>query len=192
MAIDLAFRERAVQKLTNEVGVYVLCDLDQVPIYVGKSTDGIRVRVRRHLTSARSDIIANRQIDVREIAWVWAFPVERAGINGLEALLYHHYNDVNALMNGTVPGRPAELSKVPGPAQVVQVMADTEISEKQDPALRLPRQSEHYSAMVSHFLTVKNSPQIARAMVAHFERLNRYHARLLGLASKDEDNGGEE
>ena len=62
--------------LTNEIGCYVLCDLDQVPIYVGQSVDGIRSRVNRHLTSARSDIIANRQIDVWEIAWVWAYPVK--------------------------------------------------------------------------------------------------------------------
>ena len=192
MAIDLAFRKRAMQSLTNEIGVYVLCDLDKVPIYVGQSTDGIRARVRRHLTSARSDIIANRQIDVWEIAWVWAFPVERAGINALEALLYHHYNDTNALMNGTVPFRPADVSTVPDPTQIVQVMTDAEIAEKRDPALRLPRQSEHYSAIVSHFLAVKNSPQIARAMGAHFERLKRYHTRLLGLASADEDDGQED
>jgi hypothetical protein len=75
------------------------------------------------------------------------FPIERGSINGLEALLYHHYNDVNALMNGTVPARPADVSKVLHPAQVVQVMAGAEIAEKQDPALRLPRQSERYSAM---------------------------------------------
>jgi hypothetical protein len=63
--------------LTNKIGCYVLCDLDEVPIYVGQSVDGIRARVRRHLTSARSDIIANRQIDVWEIAYVWAYPVEK-------------------------------------------------------------------------------------------------------------------
>src|SRR5580692_1716353 len=74
MAIDLSFRRKAVRTLTNEIGCYVLCDLDQVPIYVGQSVDGIRSRVNRHLTSARSDIIANRQIDVWEIAWVWAYP----------------------------------------------------------------------------------------------------------------------
>ena len=56
MAIDQAFRRRAVRSLTNEVGCYVLCDLDQVPIYVGQSVDGIRSRVNRHLTSARSQI----------------------------------------------------------------------------------------------------------------------------------------
>lgn len=68
MAIDFNFRKQAVKALTNETGVYILSDLDDVPIYVGQSTDGIRSRVARHLTSARSDIIANRQIDVWEIA----------------------------------------------------------------------------------------------------------------------------
>jgi excinuclease UvrABC nuclease subunit len=61
-------RSKVLGGLTNEIGVYALCDLDQVPIYVGQSVDGIRTRVRRHLTSARSDVIANRQIDVWEIA----------------------------------------------------------------------------------------------------------------------------
>jgi len=70
MSIDMLYRKRAVRKLPTQIGVYVLCDLDQVPIYVGQSVDGIRSRVARHLTSARSDIIANRQIDVWEIAWV--------------------------------------------------------------------------------------------------------------------------
>jgi excinuclease UvrABC nuclease subunit len=75
VATDFAFRKNAVRQLTNEIGVYALCDLDNVPVYVGQSSDGIRKRVSRHLTSARSDIIANRQIDVWEIAWVWAYPV---------------------------------------------------------------------------------------------------------------------
>ena len=70
------FRSRALSQLTNEIGVYALCDLDGQPIYVGQSIDGIRTRVRRHLTSARSDVIANRQIDVWEIAFVWAWPVD--------------------------------------------------------------------------------------------------------------------
>ena len=41
----------------QRIGCYVLCDLDQVPIYVDQSVDGIRSRVNRHLTSARSDIM---------------------------------------------------------------------------------------------------------------------------------------
>ncbi len=183
MAIDLKFRQRAVRTLTNQVGCYVLCDLDQVPIYVGQSTDGIRARVNRHLTSARSDIIANRQIDVWEIAWVWAFPVvDRATITEVEVALFHAFHAKSALMNGKTPRRPLTPLAPPPVTQVVQVMSDAEIAAKRDPALRLPRQAEHYSQIVGHFLAVKNSREIAGAIQAHFERLQRYHRELLGLA----------
>lgn len=193
MAIDLTFRRRAVRALTNAIGCYVLCDLDGVPIYVGQSTDGIRSRVNRHLTSARSDIVANRQVDVWEIAWVWAYPVdERTDISPLEDALFHRFHQQSALMNGRIPRAPSAAINLPEPAQVVQVMADQEIAEKRDPALRLPRQAEQYSQIVGHFLAVKNSREIAMAIQAHFERLQKYHHRLLGLSSDIEGDSGED
>jgi hypothetical protein len=193
MAIDLPFRRRAVRTLTNDIGCYVLCDLDQVPIYVGQSVDGIRSRVNRHLTSARSDIIANRQIDVWEIAWVWAYPAkDRAEISSLEDALFHEFHGRSALMNGKVPKPPIDRSKSPAPSQKVQVMSDAEIAEKKDPALRLPRQAEHYSQIVGHFLAVKNSREIAGAIQAHFERLQKYHQQLLGLAVEVEGDSGKD
>ncbi len=42
MPIDFAFRKAAVRNLTQRIGVYVLCDLDETPVYVGQSKDGIR------------------------------------------------------------------------------------------------------------------------------------------------------
>ena len=193
MAIDLVFRAKAVRTLTNKIGCYVLCDLDQVPIYVGQSVDGIRARVNRHLTSARSDIIANRQVDVWEIAWVWAYPVEnKMDIGAVEEALFHEFHGRSALMNGKVPRTSPRATKVPQPLQRVQVMADAEISEKKDPALRLPRQAEHYSQIVGHFLAVKNSKEIAVAIQAHFQRLSKYHRELLGLATEVEGDNGEE
>jgi hypothetical protein len=167
----------------------VLCDLDGVPIYVGQSSDGIRSRVARHLTSARSDIIANRQIDVWEIAEVWTYPVEsKDQIGPLEAVLYHHFNPQSQLINGTVPPVPAEQAAVPEPAQKIQVMNPKEIEEKRDPVQRLPRQASHYAQIVGHFLEVKESKQIARAMAAHFQRLSKYHATLLGIAAGAEND----
>jgi hypothetical protein len=184
LPIDLGFRRRALRDLTSEVGCYALCDLDNVPIYVGQSVDGIRQRVNRHLTSARSDIIANRQVDVWEIAWVWAYPVTgREHIATVERALFHDFNKNSVLMNGTVPPMPPDGTAIPKPSQVVQVMADSEIAEKRDPALRLPRQAEHYSQIVGHFLAVKNSREIARAIQAHFARLSTYHNSLLGHAA---------
>jgi hypothetical protein len=191
MAIDFAFRKRAVRTLPTSIGVYVLCDLDNVPIYVGQSTDGIRKRVARHLTSARSDIIANRQIDVWEIAFVWAYPVTRAQINTVEASLFNHFNPKSQLMNGTLLADPGGDDDLPEPACVVQVMSDAEIADKKDAAQRLPRQAAHYAQIVGHFLAVKNSSHIARAMNAHFERLRRYHGILLGRATAPEDDEGD-
>lgn len=186
---DFAFRKRAVGTLIRQIGVYALCDLNGVPIYVGQSKDGIRARVARHLTSARSDIIANRQVDVWEIAYVHAYPVGNvADISTLESVLYHHFNPMSALMNGTIPPVPTIQVDVPEPAQIVQVMTDDEISDRLDPTQRLPKQAQHYAQIVGHFLEVKNSPQIARAMGAHFERLQRYHVELLRNVGESDPN----
>lgn len=193
MAIDLDFRRRAVRTLTNQIGCYVLCDLGGVPLYVGQSRDGIRARVARHLTSARSDIIANRQVDVWELAYVWAYPVDNLEeIGPLEVALFHAFHPKSALMNGKTPPAPQKPVTIPEPAQIVQVMADQEIADKLDPALRLPRQAEHYSQIVGHFLAVKNSKEIAGAIQAHFERLQRYHRDLLKLATPIEGDLAEE
>jgi len=182
IAVHIEYRKKAVAGLTNQIGVYVLCDLDNVPIYVGQSTDGIRARVQRHLTSARSDVIANRQIDVWEVAYVWAYPVqEKAQLNGLESTLFHHYDPLSQLMNGKLLPRPEQVIILPKP-DIIQVIQDREIEERQDPQLRLVRQAKHYADIIGHFLTVKNSPEIARAMGAHFARLTRYHQSLLDLS----------
>src|SRR3546814_1231563 len=97
----------------------------------------------RHLTSARSDIIANRQIDVWEIAYVWAYPVALAkSINHLEAQLFHAFHPQSQLMNGTVPPS-GNYGPVQEPAQIVQVMPDDEIEERRDANQRIPRKANH-------------------------------------------------
>lgn len=188
MTMDFSYRKKAVGRLTTQIGVYVLADLDNVPVYVGQSKDGIRQRVQRHLTSARSDVIANRQIDVWEVAFVWEYPLNsRNEMDQLESAIFHHFDPLSRLMNGRIPQEPdAELGRLE-PVNVIQVMPDEEISEKQDPKLRLPRQAKHYADIVGHFLAVKNSSEIARAMDAHFERLEKYHKVLLDFGS--EENG---
>lgn len=176
----LAFRRMAVASLTSQVGVYALCDLDGVPIYVGQSVDGIRQRVQRHLTSARSDIIANRQVDVWEVAFVKAWPVDKVNdIAQTEAELFHLFNAQSALMNGSVPVRSASTLGITEPAQTIQVAADDEIARRRAPSVRLPRQIEHYGRLVDHYLNVKNSAEIGVAMEAHFQRLTRYQALFL-------------
>lgn len=187
MSAEIRFRESAIASVTSSIGVYALCDLDMTPIYVGQSVDGIRARVRRHLTSARSDIIANRQIDVWEIAWVLTWPVEtRDEINALEARLFHWFDRLSPLMNGTVPRAPSELVQPWPPLQKIQIVSDEQIERRRDPIQRLPRQIEHYSQIVGHFLVVKDSKQIQRSMRARFRRLSLYHQSLMSQIGSDD------
>lgn len=174
-----SFRRKALSDLTDEVGVYALCDLDGVPIYVGQSVDGIRSRVRRHLTSARSDVIANRQVDVWEIAFVWAWPVANAAdIPVLEASLFNTFDANVRLMNGKAMPMPERSLNVPD-KQVVQVIEEEERKNRRDPALRLPRQIMQYNLLVDYILNVKDAQHLKRSLDAHFERLVRYHRTFL-------------
>lgn len=179
--------------LETSVGVYALCDLDKVPIYVGQSIDGIRARVRRHLTSARSDIIANRQVDVWEVAYVMAWPTSLAHIPALEATLFHHFDAQSSLMNGSVPVPPSSPPAVAPATQTIQVMSSEEMERRRDPSARLPRQIEHYGRLVDHYLNVKDSAELRVSMEAHFARLCRYQARFLeqiGPAPIGSDDAG--
>lgn len=174
------FRKEAMKNLTNRTGVYALCDLDGIPIYVGQSTDGIRARVQRHLTSARSDIIANRQIDVWEIAFVMAWPMEVLGrISVLEDYLFHHFDQQLPLMNGKIPADPGALEFAVPEVETLAVMAEDEVEKRLDPALRLPRQIEQYQRLVDYIQNVKDAAHLKRSLQAHFQRLIAYHNTFL-------------
>ncbi|MGB3456421.1 MAG: GIY-YIG nuclease family protein [Litorimonas sp.] len=176
----LDFRKQALRAITNEIGCYVLCDLDGTPLYVGQSVDGIRKRVSRHLTSARSDIIANRQLDVWEVAYVRSYPVQtRADIAPLESSLFAEFDKHSPLINGKRVELAELLPTLPKPSQIIQVISDSEISERRQPDARLPRQAEHYARLLDHYLVVKKNDQIEYALKAHFERMKRYHQALL-------------
>ncbi len=175
-----AYRTTQLRQLTDEIGVYALCDLDEVPVYVGQSVDGIRTRVRRHLSSARSDVIANRQIDVWEIAYVWAWPVERKeDISALEQHLYQLFDTSSALMNGKALVQSEGLSPVAPEKQVLQIVEEQERVERLAPSARLPRQISQYLNLVDYIQTVKDEPHLRKALSAHFQRLVKYHRLFL-------------
>ncbi len=180
MQSDIAFRKEAVSLLSNEIGVYVLCDLDDVPVYVGQTTEGIRTRVRKHLTAARSDIVASRQIDVWEIAWVRAYPEsDKSRITLLENTLFHHFDPISPLMNARLPPRKLLDGPLPAPSQIIQVMSNEEIAFRRELINRYPRQLNHYSQIAEHYLYIKQNDAMARIMTVHLDRLNKYHSEVL-------------
>jgi hypothetical protein len=176
------YRLRALKGLTTANGVYALCDLDGVPIFVGQSTDGIRQRAQRHLTSARSDQIANRQIDVWEIAEVrgWAI-TPKDMINEAEWVLFHQLNDQSPLMNGTIPPRYPRSTINLGEPQVVQVLPNDEIALRKQPKFRLSRQIETFQELVRHILEIKDTGETRRSLKAYHQRLTKYYDQFLAV-----------
>lgn len=179
-------RKVSLSDLTNDIGVYALCDLDRSPIYIGQSKDGIRTRVNRHLTSARSDVIANRQLDIWEICEVWAWPVENKGlIDGLETHLINHYNSISPLVNGKLPAESDTVPVIPE-QQTVQIMTEEERALRLDPSRRLPRQMEHLASLFSHILEVKNNPEQRRMLRVHFNRTEQYYRNFMADSGETE------
>ncbi len=55
-------------------GVYAFYDYDGEPIYVGQTTEKLRVRIQRHLTNQRSDAVAMHVLDPFEVADIEMWP----------------------------------------------------------------------------------------------------------------------
>ena len=178
-------RKLRIKDLTNEKGVYALCDLDSIPLYVGQSMDGIRNRVSRHLTSARSDVIANRQLDIWEVYEVWAWPLPNSAkedVSIVETHLIHLFNDQNPLVNGKLPERIEGVPVVPD-KQTVQMISENERALRLTPSQRLPRQLEHLKNLFSHILEVKDNTEQRRMLKVHFDRSHSYYKRFMNEES---------
>lgn len=150
------------------MGVYALCDARGVVRYVGQTTDGIRKRVQRHTTSARSDVIANRVIDPGEIAYVWAWPVaDRTTVTPLEDNLILHFDAISPLMNGKMP-RPEKKSPdfTPPEPIVVALMPEAMIAERSEPVHLLQRQVKQHYELLDYIVNAKENKDLQRTFKA--------------------------
>ncbi len=178
--------------LTREIGVYALCDLDTIVLYVGqtvsKGEKGIIGRVRRHLTSAHSDIIANMQLDVWELAYVRAWPVSSSdAVTELERRVFHEYR--STIIAGKTLTMPQTIGPLPAFSQV-RILSPEEVARRKDPRVRLPRQLRHIDNLLDIILNRKDSTDQRRSLEAHFKRLQQRHAdfhQLSAAATPDSD-----
>jgi GIY-YIG catalytic domain-containing protein len=173
------FRDEQVTRLPTENGTYALCDLDEAPIYVGVTEEGLRKRVQRHLTSARSDVIANRLLDVWEVAYVWAWPEPKKDrMLQLEAHFYNKFHRQSPLVNVAVLRDPGDIGDVPEPIRVA-VLPEDQIKLRKRPEIRLPRQAKTFLDLVAHILEVKNNRETLFGLQTHFARLEKYTKQFL-------------
>mgnify|MGYP002723449108 CR=1 FL=1 len=168
-------RAAALKKLPVGFGVYVLDDIYFEHLYVGKSVTSFKDRVSRHLTSARTDVIANRTVDPSEIARVRCYRVsDKALVPRLENYLIHHFNDISPLMNGELPARTeSELGfELPEPF-FVQVMSDEERRYRMEPEFQAKYMMSRMTEALNYRVDVKLNDTTARTFNVLREKLNR-------------------
>lgn len=66
--------EEGREPCNAKCGVYVFYDYDGEPIYVGRTNERLRTRIRRHLTNQRTDAVAMNVLDPFEVADVEVYP----------------------------------------------------------------------------------------------------------------------
>ena len=59
----------------SKYGVYAFYDYDGEPIYVGQTSERLRVRIRRHLSNQRTDAVAMSVLDPMEVAEAELWPL---------------------------------------------------------------------------------------------------------------------
>ena len=65
----------------SRFGVYAFYDYDGEPIYVGKTDEKLRTRIRRHMTNQRTDAVAMSVLDPFEVADIEVWPIYPAKVN---------------------------------------------------------------------------------------------------------------
>ena len=72
--------ETGAKPCSAKCGVYVFYDYDGEPIYVGRTYEQVRGRIRRHLTNQRTDAVAMNVLDPFEVADIEVYPFYDLGL----------------------------------------------------------------------------------------------------------------
>lgn len=115
-----------------------------------------------------------------EIAFVWAWPMaDEKKIGALEEHLFHEFNKRSPLVNGAIPPDRGPLSFELPERVRVQVMENGEIAARKQPALRFPRQIQHFNSLVDYILNTQDKPHLRRALDVYFNRLCLYYRAFI-------------
>jgi len=183
-------RRKQAKLLPTYQGVYVLVDWFNAALYVGASIDSIRKRARRHLTSARSDLLSNQKMMTEEIAFIWFYPtVDREHTKMLEQHLIFTHDAHRPLMNSKVPEEDC-ICIVPEKS-IIQLVPDCELERRRDPAEAYRHHLSMLGKLLEYVLTTKDNSDTRKALAVRHS-LMEYHRAAFVLtrcaAEEDEDD----
>ena len=179
-----------------QYGVYLFYDYDGEPVYVGRTREKLRGRIRRHLTNQRTDAVAMSVLDPFEVAEIEMWPfwdMKRAQADQtLDRAEYTVYQKAlresrfNVILNEQ-DIKPAE--EIPLPKSIRVSILSAELREKRDhPDIRLARRARTIANLARVISERSVRPGIRRTLWAQAQRLEYLARTRLSEFEQREEN----
>lgn len=177
-----------------EHGIYLFYDYDGEPIYVGQTTERLRVRIRRHLTNQRTDAVAMSVLDPFEVADIemWPFwdPVEDIGemLDRAEFTVYQQALErsaFNVMLNEKdIPAK----DPIPLPESIrATILPVSERQQREHPDIRLARRARTMANLARVISERRVKIGIRRTLWAQAQRLERLAQQRLEAFEDGDD-----
>ena len=177
-------------------GVYLFLDYDGEPIYVGRTREKLRSRIRRHLTNQRTDAVAMRVLDPFEVAEVemWPFwelenaPSTEAAkiLQRAEFTVYERaieQSTFSAVLNeGEIP--TAEVTALPESVRTM-ILPLAARRQREHPDIRLARRARTIADLARVISERKVGTGIRRTLLVQAQRLEFLARQRLDAVEED-------
>ena len=158
-------------------GVYLFYDYDGEPIYVGQTKEGLRTRIRRHLTNQRTDAVAMSVLDPFEVAEIemwpfWSLPEDPEWLDRAEFTVYQRAvknSRFKVILNEVeIPER--EFIALPS-SHRFQILPQGTRKTREHPDVRLARRARTIANLARVISERKVKTGIRRTLWAQAKRL---------------------
>lgn len=179
-----------------QYGVYLFYDYDGEPIYVGRTKEKLRGRIRRHLTNQRTDAVAMSVLDPFEVAEIEMWPfwdmnwaqadeiLDRAEYTVYQKALRE--SKFSVVLNEK-DIKPAEEITLPESVRVPVLPADLR-EKREHPDIRLARRARTIANLARVISERSVRPGIRRTLWAQARRLENLAKTRLEDFENQEDS----
>lgn len=193
-------------------GVYAFFDYDGEPIYVGQTREGLRTRIRRHLTNQRTDAVAMSVLDPFEVLDVKMWPLweledktlskdeRKELLNRAEHAVFEEVLEASsygAVLNEKDVVSDGEPSSLPEPVEA-RIIPDELIPLRKHPDVRIARRANTIASLAKVISERNPSKGLRRTLVTQARRLEKLasdrHGEIAGTEPEedaDEETGEE-
>lgn len=165
-------------------GVYAFYDYDGEPIYVGQTSEKLRVRIRRHLTNHRTDAVAMNVLDPFEVYEVEMWPLWNLQtlspkdaaqyLNAAEYTVFEKLLSASSFHAVLNEKDMAETSLIELPSSVRACIIPEDLREaRKHPDVRIARRAGTIASLAKVISERDVSPGLRRTLHTQARRLER-------------------